>query len=344
MRIRLIGQRNQTGIGTHYAYFSDALRQSTTVEVQEIDFQNNDQIRLAISDSNEQDVNICFVAANTHEFFAGRNIQWVVFESTVVPPVVKANCLAADQVWVPSEWGRNILLENGFGSKYIRVVPEGVSGDFTSSFPQFKNETFTYLSVGKFEQRKCIKETIEAFKLAWGHDQDKQLWLKTNHCQELVDMIGNNKNITVIDNNVDMTELYQRCHIFVLPTRGEGWGLPIIEAAASGLPIITTYYSAQTEYLKQIQDSCHFVDFKLVDIDCPFYKSHYARADGNYGQWAQPSVDSIAQAMLDVHKRYDYADYKAKDSEFIIKATFNWHNSAKTALKILENQQLSDII
>jgi len=344
MRIRLIGQRNRTGIGTHYAYFADALRRCTTTEIQEIDYQNDDQVRRAIDDSDEQDVNISFVGANIHKFFAGRIIQWIVFESTRIAPHLHECLHQSNQIWVPSEWGRNILLQNGYGSKYIRVVPEGVDGAFTSGFPQEKNEIFTYLLVGKYEQRKGIKETVEAFKLAWGNDQDKQLWLKTNRCQELVDLIGDSKNIHVFDGDLDMVQLYMKCHVFVLPTRGEGWGLPIIEAAASGLPIITTYYSAQTEYLNQIQNSCYFVDFNLVDINCPLYKVCYPTPDGNYGKWAQPSVDSIAQAMLDVHKSYQFADYKAKDSEFIIKSQYTWVKSAEKALKILENQRLSDII
>lgn len=37
-----------------------------------------------------------------------------------------------------------------------------------------------------------------------------------------------------------MRELYSICDAFVLPTRGEGWGLPIAEAMSSGLPVIVT--------------------------------------------------------------------------------------------------------
>ena len=40
-----------------------------------------------------------------------------------------------------------------------------------------------------------------------------------------------------------MRDLYARAHVFVLPTLGEGWGLPIHEAMAMGLPVITTNHS-----------------------------------------------------------------------------------------------------
>lgn len=343
MRIRLIGQRNYTGIGQHYAWFSDALRSVSTVEVQEIDFQNNEQVLAAIADSNEQDVNISFVAADIHKFFAGRNIQWIVFESTQIAPHLHDCLRNADQIWVPSEWGRNILLQNGFSSKYIRVVPEGVDPNFTSTYPLKKINNFCYLSVGKAEQRKSIYETVEAFKLAWGTDSSKQLWLKTNRIPELEKLINGQTNIVIYDGNFDMPNIYQQVHAFVLPTKGEGWGLPIVEAAASGLPIITTYYSAQTEFLQHIQDSCRFVDFSLVPIDCPTYKACYPTPDGNYGLWAQPDVDSIADAMIDVYNRYDQYNYKAQNNEFVIKELFSWQKSAERAMNILETQRFGDI-
>jgi glycosyltransferase involved in cell wall biosynthesis len=37
---------------------------------------------------------------------------------------------------------------------------------------------------------------------------------------------------------------------FVLPTRGEGWGLPIAEAMAMTLPVIVTNYSGCAAYLR----------------------------------------------------------------------------------------------
>ena len=43
--------------------------------------------------------------------------------------------------------------------------------------------------------------------------------------------------------------LYRSSDCFVLPTRGEGWGLPIIEAMACGVPVIATSWSAQCDFM-----------------------------------------------------------------------------------------------
>ena len=38
----------------------------------------------------------------------------------------------------------------------------------------------------------------------------------------------------------EMPALYAAADAFVLPSRGEGWGLPYMEAMAAGLPVIGT--------------------------------------------------------------------------------------------------------
>lgn len=48
-----------------------------------------------------------------------------------------------------------------------------------------------------------------------------------------------------------LAERYAGCDIMALPTRGEGWGLPILEAMSCGVPVITTNYSAHADYCKE---------------------------------------------------------------------------------------------
>lgn len=43
--------------------------------------------------------------------------------------------------------------------------------------------------------------------------------------------------------------LFKSADCFVLPTRGEGWGLPVVEAMAMELPVIVTNWSGPTAYL-----------------------------------------------------------------------------------------------
>ena len=47
----------------------------------------------------------------------------------------------------------------------------------------------------------------------------------------------------------EMPSVYASVDAFVLPSRGEGWGRPHVEAMAMGLPVIATLWSGPSEYM-----------------------------------------------------------------------------------------------
>jgi glycosyltransferase involved in cell wall biosynthesis len=58
--------------------------------------------------------------------------------------------------------------------------------------------------------------------------------------------------IVVLTEQLAMNELsglYKAADAFVLPTRGEGWGRPIMEAMAMGLLTIATNWSGPTDFM-----------------------------------------------------------------------------------------------
>jgi glycosyltransferase involved in cell wall biosynthesis len=349
MRIRLIGKRNDLGIGIHYANFADSIRQMHGIGnlVDEIDFTDHTQVEKAIQDSQPGDVNISFLGANIHEFFKGHNIQWVVFESTRVPEHVMSVLRPADQVWVPSIWGRDILIADGIPASKIFVVPEGVDGQLFHSHLRIKwnrDRPFRFLSVGKYERRKSFDETLEAFSQTFGNTDGIELIIKsnyfTNHEQKALALQKkitdlNLSNVTVLWGRMEaseIAELYRSCDAFVFPTKGEGWGLPLIEAAASGLPIITVPYSGHTEFIQHMSSSVVGVGYVMTDIDCPEYQSYYPDINRNWGQWARPDVYSISNAFQTVCREYELLYQNAQKNSEIIRNRFSWQASVDQAL------------
>jgi glycosyltransferase involved in cell wall biosynthesis len=261
--------------------------------------------------------------------------------------------LTADQVWVPSVWGQSVLIENGLDPARCEVVPEGVDTDRYHPYaPRVNSPILTYLIIGKYELRKSIIETVYAWHQEFGNDPDVELVVKTDHFfnkeakyNELTQWIGELglTNVRVMWGGVtanDMADLYQQSHVFVLPSKGEGWGLPLIEAAAVGLPIITTWHSAHTEFLRHIQSSVITVEHDMVQVACQDYQLFYPTSDGNWGEWAQPRVDSIRQALKKSRLGYDYLQKRAKENSGIIRKTFSWAQSADRALQTLQKQGL----
>ncbi len=352
MRIRLIGQRNTSGIGTHYACFAHALRQIHGIGsvVDEVDFQSPSAIDRAMATSQADDINICFVAANIHEHFRGRNIQWVVFESTRIPATIRPAIQGADQVWVPSAWGHSVLTAHGIDADRIRIVPEGVDGARFHAHgrrPRSTARPFRFLTVGKYEQRKGIDLAIEAFAQVYANQPQAELVIKSNYFTnnrqkydalhgKITDLGLNNVSLLWGEmTEAQLADLYRACDTFVLPTCAEGWGLPLIEAVAAGLPIITTMYSGHTEFLQYVYDSVLPVAHAMTRIDCPEYCSYYPDSTNDWGAWAQPDLNSLVacmqQALQQEQRLYDRAQRNSK----IIRGRFSWSQSAEQALQAL---------
>ena len=350
MRIRLIGQRNTSGIGTHYSNFCDAIlrRPGLGHLVEEVDFMNQEALVRASQESADNDINISFVGVNLHDHFRGKNIHWIVFETTKPAEQIMVNLRTAHQVWVPSAWARDVLIANGLPSSQVHVVHEGVDPDkYYPRFSDVSTNPFVFLFVGKYEERKCLEETLKAFADTYGKDPSTELIVKSGYfiddpdrTRRLYDYVNSLscENIKVIYagvNDVDLWNLYRGANAFVFPSRGEAWGLPLIEAAAMGVPLITTMWSGQTEFLNYCKTSVVPVEFTLGAVHCEDHKKYYPDANGDFGQWAFPTVETISKAMKEVRKNYSKYSTLAYENSKIIRSQFSWSQSVDQALVAL---------
>jgi glycosyltransferase involved in cell wall biosynthesis len=62
----------------------------------------------------------------------------------------------------------------------------------------------------------------------------------------------------------DLAGLYKASDGFVLPTRGEGWGMPVAEAMAMGKPVVVTNWSGVTAFVDESVG--YMVDYTLQDV------------------------------------------------------------------------------
>lgn len=354
MKIRLIGPRNNLGVGIHFACFADTIKQVSGIGhlVEEIDCFDQAAMLAAAETSADDDVNICFVSIDLQDHFRGTNCQWIVFESTVVPEIIMSTLIRADLVWVPSNWGQQVLVANGLPTNKVDVVPEGVDVLRYHSFgPRPRRSRVRFLTVGKFEHRKSQRELLTAWARAMAH-RNAELVIKTfsffdadARAQELLDLIKtlNLDNVGVYWGALEpdsMIELYKSADAFVLASKGEGWGLPLIEAAAMGVPVIATRYSGHEHYLKMIDSSVVPVDFDMVPVDCQDYRRCYPSANGNWGQWAQPRVASLAQALVHTYSNLYELQHLAAHNADIVRKEFSWCRSVDQALMSLQQRGL----
>jgi len=359
MKIRLFGQKNILGGGVHYSNFSDALKKIHYIGdlVENIDVRNPTEFGRGVQTSQDNDINIWFWQHPEIQHFKGINVVWAIFESDKLPNyLIEYYQKYAQLLWVPSQWGKEVLINNGIEESMIDVVPEGV--DANQYHPYLRGsidktgEPFRFLSIGKFEERKGYRELLEAFKLAFENSPEVELIIKADYfldpenkkqqCTQMINEFGltNVKLIWGELTTVQLFELYNFADVYVTATRAEGWGLPIIEAAATGLPIIAPFYSGHTEFLQHIKDSVLELKLLIKKIEDPEFIHFWPNEDQYYGNWAYSDISNIQESLSRVRNTYSHYRNKSLSNAMSIRQIFDWESSVNVALNTLRNKNL----
>lgn len=103
--------------------------------------------------------------------------------------------------------------------------------------------------------------------------------------------------------NTMMPSLYAAADVFVLPSRGEGWGRPHVEAMSMGLPVIATRWSGPSEYMTE--DNSYPLEHEGNNKQSNFFlltaKSHLRQSNGfsqSYRHLFAPSSVSSYKALI----------------------------------------------
>jgi glycosyltransferase involved in cell wall biosynthesis len=359
VKFRLIGQRNHLGPGTHFANFADALKSLFFFDalIEEIDAFKVSELTDAARSSTDSDVNIWFCIDSRIQYFKGTHVVWAIFEVEKLPArFIGFLRDRAHVVWVPSRWGRDILEANGIERAAIDVVPEGVAASifhpYLRSALNRSGQPFRFLMVGKYEERKAYPEVLEAFKKVFGNSDAVELVVKADYfvdfarkkaeLEQRIAALGV-RNIKPLWGNwarEHVVALYNCCDAFILPSRAEGWGLPLLEAGATGMPVISTFYSGQSEFLEVIDSSLLRVDFSLEAIRDPEMHRAWPSQDGDIGRWAKPSVASLARCMSKLKTNYPGYLAQARMNSITLRERFSWTTAADTALRALDQRGL----
>jgi hypothetical protein len=168
-----------------------------------------------------------------------------------------------DVLLTSSKWGQEIIKDQT--GRPSEVVPMGV--DQSIFYPTKKQDgPYIFLNIGKWEVRKGHDILGDMFSSTFGEKDDVELWLMPNAANHLyskeeidswVQFYSKNKLASKIKilppvaTHKELAQIMNMADCGVFPTRAEGWNLEPLEMMACGKPIITTDYSAQTEYLTQ---------------------------------------------------------------------------------------------
>lgn len=142
----------------------------------------------------------------------------------------------------------------------IDVIPNGVDLERFSLPPQTDlpaEKPFTILCVARLVERKGISDLIQAaahikdtrdnFKFVFVGRGDKENELRAQVAEQGLEKWVEFRGSVL---HHDVPAVYREADVFILPSLNEGMSNAVLEAIASGLPIITTYTGGTAELLR----------------------------------------------------------------------------------------------
>lgn len=274
----------------------------------------------------------------------GKYFGFPIFELTEFNPQEKVSLSHCDEIIVCSKWAKNIILsQTNFGNDKVHVVPLGVDQDiFRPMLNSNPRRTTIFLNCGKWEKRKGHDVLVEAFNKAFNHSDDVELWMMCDN-----PFIGNvndqwrslykdsklGNKIRIIPRQETQEDVYKimclsDCGVF--PSRGEGWNLEVLEMMSCGKNVITTNYSAHTEF-------CNNNNSKLIEIDNLETAFDGLFFDGKCGLWAEfadNQLEQLIEHMKEIHSKKQDNDLYANLSGIKTSKQLSWKKAAEELVNV----------
>ncbi|MDQ7823717.1 MAG: glycosyltransferase [Candidatus Eremiobacteraeota bacterium] len=276
-------------------------------------------------EATEDDGAITLCLAPPYAFAAGRGryrIGYTSHETTELPESWPPLLNRMDEIWVFSTFNERAFRASGVRAP-IKVIPPGVNSD---EFHPGKGEglmelygAFVFLSVGSFHHYKGLDVLIRAYLEEFRASDEVCLILKSYryfnspgcdpflHAEKAVSEKGPGAPpLVVIDGpfRESLASLYRSADCYVSTSRGEGFCLPLLEAMACGIPVISSSFGGPGDYLTA--ETSYLADYRLVDVapnDHPFHTR---------GQWAEVDLDHVKHLMRHVYEHRDEARSRAE--------------------------------
>jgi glycosyltransferase involved in cell wall biosynthesis len=245
------------------------------------------------------------------------NVLRTTFETDRIPEFWEPALNSADEIWVISQYNRETFIRSGVAPEKIRVVPSCFDparyrpDGPKIGLPKQLADRFVFLSIFDWGLRKGWDILLRAYCRTFSPQDNVGLFLKfsRNHGHSLemilrqIDQVLNENGQTLLQrpdivlseeglSEDEVAALYRSVQAFVLPTRGEGWGRPYMEAMASGLPTIGTRASGNLDFMND--GNSLLIDARFCPIppegvqEIPVYRDQC---------WYEPDVEQLAAAL-----------------------------------------------
>jgi glycosyltransferase involved in cell wall biosynthesis len=292
---------------------------------------------------------VCGIAPQlTIDLEASYNIAYSMFETTEIPNSWVPFYNKFDEIWVPSKFCFKSFNRRDLDCR-VAIVPLGVERSLYESCSKKENSIFTFLSVGQWIDRKGWDLLIQAYTSEFMGESNIRLCIKTHNDQKTNEemireyLSSDVKNTTYMPrimiknqkvDELDMNLFYREADCFVLPSRGEAFGLPFLESMASGVPVIATDFGGQTDFVNEengwlikIMNLRHLSE-RLCKINSAYCNLWFA----------EPDVKEIRRVMRYVFENREELNEKGKIAKQHVLNNYTWEK-----ISIIAEHRLSNI-
>lgn len=294
-----------------------------------------------IKQGGQFDISLQITIPNEWKRMAPMNIGYTAgIETHIISPAWLEPSNQMDKIIVISEHAKNTFLSTIFsdaqGNNFKVNTPiEVVHFPVTNVEPtkldlDLKND-FNFLTVNQWGPRKNMEFLISNF-IDEFREEEVGLVIKTNvandstldkvqteeRLKNLIDSKGPKKckvyliHGTLTDEEMSAIYSHPKIKAFVTATHGEGFGMPIFEAACHELPVVATDWSGHLDFLTfKSTDGDNKKLFAKVDFEMKQIQPEHVWPGVMEAQagWAFPTAGSLKSRMREVYK--DYPRFKS---------------------------------
>ena len=229
------------------------------------------------------------------------NVVFSMWEGGALPREIVAGLGLADRCIVPSRYCQQVWNRHGLGASVVQlgIAPAFAACDPTRPLLQTAR-ALRFLWLGSKLERKGWGFLAKAWQLAFSAD-NAELYVKTIGDSTLQEHFSG--TVTIDQRDLDgreLVELYRSADVFVFPSYGEGFGLPALEAMATGCLVIAPAFSGLTEFVSPQTALVLELGKEVTAHYGDFYRARFPTAQGlavamknAYRMWGMPGLERV---------------------------------------------------
>lgn len=284
------------------------------------------------------------------------NIGHLFWETDKLPQEFAKACNIMQEIWTGSETNAEAIKRSGV-TVPVFIAPQPIETNVQRQKPYIlfnvPDGTFVFYSIFEWTERKNPKALLRAYFEEFSKNDAVALVIKTYvdnfsfqkqrevtaEIHKLRAQYGKNGAKLLaykqLMDRAQVRRLHSTGDCYVTTHRGEGWGIPIVEAMTHGNPVITTGYNGVHDYLTN--DVATLLPFKMIGVDNNRNRHWYTPDQ----RWADVDIETLKREMRVSYNEKMASKAKGERGKKFVDENFNFltvGNMLKQRLEVIERK------